>query len=60
MKRNAKTAASKGGPTTVNGTLPPPRRSNAQLRPREFLTGQEVELLRKRRLTIAAFRRRQQ
>src|SRR3954454_22983874 len=47
MKRKAKTAIAKGAPTTVNGTLPPPRRTNAQLRPREFLTGEEVERLRK-------------
>jgi site-specific recombinase XerD len=47
MKRKAKTATREGAPTTVNGTLPPPRRTNAQLRPREFLTGEEVERLRK-------------
>jgi integrase len=47
MKRKAKTAIREGAPTTVNGTLPPPRRANAQLRPREFLTGEEVERLRK-------------
>src|SRR3954465_6995979 len=47
MKRKAKTAIREGTPTTVNGTLPPPRRANAQLRPREFLTGEEVERLRK-------------
>src|SRR3954453_4082776 len=47
MKRKAKTTTREGAPTTVNGTLPPPRRTNAQLRPREFLTGEEVERLRK-------------
>src|SRR4051794_32928565 len=47
MKRKAKTATRQGSPTTVNGTLPPPRCTNAQLRPREFLTGEEVERLRK-------------
>jgi type 1 fimbriae regulatory protein FimB/type 1 fimbriae regulatory protein FimE len=34
-------------PTIINGTLPSPRRRNEELRPREFLTGQEVERLRK-------------
>src|SRR3954471_13548193 len=33
LKRKAKTATAKSGPTTVNGTLLPPRRPNAQLRP---------------------------
>src|SRR4051794_9469177 len=47
MKRKANFAARQDAPTTVNGTLPPLRRSNAQLRPREFLTGEEVERLRK-------------
>src|SRR3954464_11787496 len=47
MKRKAKTATREGAPSTVNGTLPPRRRTNAQLRPREFLTEQEVERLRK-------------
>ena len=47
MKHKGKTAARKGAPTIQNGTLPPRRRSNAEVRPREFLTGEEVERLRK-------------
>src|SRR3954464_16016896 len=47
MKRKAKTTIREAAPTTVNGTLRPPRRTNAPLRPREFLTGEEVERLRK-------------
>ncbi len=47
MKRKGKMAARKGTPTILNGTLPPRRRSNAAVRPREFLTGEEVERLRK-------------
>jgi type 1 fimbriae regulatory protein FimB/type 1 fimbriae regulatory protein FimE len=34
-----------GRPTTVNGKVPPRRRSNAERRPREYLTPEEVELL---------------
>jgi type 1 fimbriae regulatory protein FimB/type 1 fimbriae regulatory protein FimE len=41
------TAKRRRAPTIVNGTLPPPRRKNEELRPREFLTGEEVERLRK-------------
>jgi type 1 fimbriae regulatory protein FimB/type 1 fimbriae regulatory protein FimE len=47
MKHKAKTATRKGAPTIVNRTLPPRRRSNDQVRPREFLTGPEIERLRK-------------
>jgi integrase len=47
MKRKGKTVTRKGAPTIQNGTLPPRRRSNAAVRPREFLTGEEVEQLRK-------------
>src|SRR3954451_18191997 len=46
-KSQAKTTIREGAPTIVNGTLPPSWRTNAQLRPREFLTGEEVERLRK-------------
>jgi len=41
------TAKRRRAPTIVNETLPPPRRKNEELRPREFLTGEEVERLRK-------------
>ena len=34
------------GPISVNGRVPPPtRRTNSELRPREFLTEAEVEVL---------------
>jgi type 1 fimbriae regulatory protein FimB/type 1 fimbriae regulatory protein FimE len=32
-------------PTTVNGTVPPRRKPNAELRPREYLTAAEIERL---------------
>jgi integrase len=32
-------------PTTVNGKVPPPRLTNAERRPREYLTPEEVKLL---------------
>jgi len=34
-------------PTSINGTIPPRRRPNAELRPREYLTEAEVERLMK-------------
>src|SRR3954447_10060940 len=34
-------------PTVVNGTTPPRRMANAALRPREYLTAEEVDLLMK-------------
>jgi type 1 fimbriae regulatory protein FimB/type 1 fimbriae regulatory protein FimE len=47
MRNKGLTAQRGRAPTIVNGTLPPPRRKNEELRPREFLTGEEVERLRK-------------
>ena len=47
MRYKGLTAKRRRTPTIVNGTLPPPRRKNEELRPREFLTGEEVERLRK-------------
>src|SRR5947199_3807736 len=32
-------------PTLLNGTVPPPRRRNRDVRPREYLTPKEVERL---------------
>ena len=46
MRHKALTAKRRRAPTIVNGTLPPIRRKNEELRPREFLTGEEVERLR--------------
>lgn len=43
MENEALTAERGRAPTIVNGTLPPPRRRNEELRPRELLTGGEVE-----------------
>ena len=45
MKTNAKIAKPKTRPTSVNGTVPPARRRNADRRPREYLTAKEVEPL---------------
>src|SRR3954467_1165033 len=46
MKTKAKTASHEGAPTILNGKVPPPRRvPNAQLRQREYLTGEEVDRL---------------
>jgi type 1 fimbriae regulatory protein FimB/type 1 fimbriae regulatory protein FimE len=47
MRNKALSAKRRRAPTIVNRTLPPPRRPYAELRPREFLTGEEVERLRK-------------
>lgn len=47
MRNKALTAKRGRAPTIINGTLPPIRRKNEELRPREFLTGEEVERLRK-------------
>ena len=47
MRNKGLTAQRGRAPTIVNGTLLPPRRKNEELRPREFLTGEEVERLRK-------------
>ena len=47
MKNKGLKPKRRRAPTIVNGTLPPPRRKNEELRPREFLTGEEVERLRK-------------
>jgi site-specific recombinase XerD len=55
-KRATKTRARKGkaqrAPTALNGTVPPRRRLNSDVRPREYLTPKEVERL------IEAARRR--
>ena len=45
MKSLAKTRHRKGRPTLLNGTVPPPRRRNRDVRPREYLTPKEVERL---------------
>ncbi len=45
MPRKARTPAQRTTPTTENGTVPPRRVRNAERRPREYLTAQEVEQL---------------
>src|SRR5262249_3624382 len=45
MKTQRKSARHKASPTLQNGTVPPPRRSNRDVRPREYLTPKEVERL---------------
>ena len=45
MKSLAKTARCKTRPTLLKGTVPPPRRFNRDVRPREYLTPKEVERL---------------
>jgi integrase len=45
MKTLAKTAKRRARPTLVNGTVPPRRGLNRDLRPREYLTPKEVEQL---------------
>ena len=45
MKSLAKTGRRKARPTLLNGTVPPPRRRNRDVRPREYLTPKEVERL---------------
>ena len=45
MKALAKKTTSRTRPTTVNGTEPPARVRNSDVRPREYLTPKEVERL---------------
>ena len=45
MPSNAEPSVARTGPTTENGTVPPRRQSNAERRPREYLTAREVERL---------------
>src|SRR5215208_3779403 len=45
MKHKAKRVTERQVPSTVNGKVPPRRLSNAERRPREYLTPEEVELL---------------
>ena len=58
MKTKAKKATRRTRPALLNGTVPPARVANAQLRPREYLTPKEVDRLitaakaRSRRYTL--------
>ena len=45
MKTKAKTSKRRTRPTLQNGTVPPPRGRNRDVRPREYLTPKEVERL---------------
>ena len=45
MKTKAKRVTEGRGPSTVNGKVPPRRLPNAERRPREYLTPEEVERL---------------
>ena len=45
MKNKEKTVKRRKAPPIVNGTTPPRRVANAALRPREYLTAEEVERL---------------
>ena len=45
MKTKAKRVTKGRGPSTVNGKVPPRRLPNAERRPREYLTPEEVERL---------------
>ena len=45
MKTHAKKPRPGPRPTSVNGTVPPPRARNGDVRPREYLTPKEVERL---------------
>src|SRR5437667_3681676 len=45
MKTLAKKRTLKRRPTLLNGTVPPPRGRNRDVRPREYLTPKEVERL---------------
>ena len=45
MKTLRKKPNRKARPTLLNGTVPPPRRRNRDVRPREYLTPKEVERL---------------
>jgi hypothetical protein len=49
MKTLTKKTAQKRRPTLLNGTVPPARARNRDVRPREYLTPKEVE-----RLVVAA------
>jgi site-specific recombinase XerD len=42
-----RTAGRRATPTILNGTVPPRRATNADRRPREYLTPKEIDLLRK-------------
>jgi integrase len=53
MKTLTKNARSKSRPALVNGTVPPRRRRNRDVRSREYLTPKEVERL------IAAAKKRE-
>src|ERR1700730_6019733 len=52
MKTKAKTTKPRARSTAVNGTMPPRRVRNRDVRPREYLTPKEVE-----RLIVAAKKR---
>jgi hypothetical protein len=45
MNHKALRVRKRSGPTTVNGKVPPRRLPNAERRPREHLTPEEVERL---------------
>lgn len=45
MKNKDKTTKRRARPSAVNGTVPPPRMFNRDVRPREYLTPKEVERL---------------
>jgi hypothetical protein len=45
MRNKAKRVTERRGPITVNGKVPPRRLPNAERRPREHLTPEEVERL---------------
>ncbi len=45
MRNKALRVERKGAPAIVNGTTPPRRVANAALRPREYLTAEEVDRL---------------
>src|SRR3954447_10711987 len=47
MRNKGLRVKAKGAPPIVNGTTPPRRVANAALRPREYLTAEEVDLLMK-------------
>src|SRR3954447_24323607 len=47
MKNKALRVRAKGAPAIVNGTTPPRRVANVTVRPREYLTAEEVDLLMK-------------
>ena len=45
MRHKAKRVTKESTPTILNGPVPPRRVANADVRPREYLTGEEVERL---------------